>query len=112
VKSHQPNSRDQSKINDGRRELLKQVARLCGGAVAFGVASAEAACIDPDDLTGGQLSMRKDAGYQDTYPDDKKTCRQCEFYKSRSDDCGDCRAIGGPVSGGGHCNEWMERVKK
>ena len=96
-------------IDRRRRSLLADGMRVWVGATLGAAVAHAATCADPEELTGAQLSLRKTAEYRDSYPDEKQTCRHCQFFRSREGDCGNCRAIGGPVSGGGHCNSWSER---
>ena len=105
-----------------RREVLSSgagalVAATIGASlVPLGCSPSAPQCFDPDSLSSGELSLRKSQGYVDrskaANPDGStRTCAGCQFFQASSADagCGQCQILGGPVSGGGHCNAWAAR---
>ena len=95
----------------GRRSFLTIGVRV-SLAVAFAGARIAAAsnCTDPDDLSGADVALRKTVEYTDVSADDRKTCRGCAFYKSRTGGCGTCQILSGLVSAAGHCTSWSARA--
>jgi hypothetical protein len=64
------------------------------------------ACVDPDDLSEGEKSMRVSMIYMDTSPVAGESCEGCAFFEAGDADCGACELLGGEVSSGGRCDSW------
>jgi len=80
-------------------------AAICAGA------SARAACVDPDELSGSAHSVRESLEYTDVAADPKQVCKDCAYFKSAkaSDSCAPCEVLATPVSAAGHCVSWTKR---
>ena len=94
-------------VNTRRRSLLATGFRFSLAAALIEADVVQAAsCVDPDELSGADLSIRKSAEYVDVFPDETKSCRRCEFFTAGENSCGRCRALSGPVNASGHCTSW------
>lgn len=96
-----------------RRQLLScalgvPVTALLG---ASGVMAAErAVCVDPEDLTPSEASLRRSLSYTDAAPQPDETCADCGFFSAADPSCGTCKLLnGGAVSARGHCTSWSAR---
>ena len=106
-----PTSEGANGADAGRRLLLAYGVRLSLALVLpYGKTEAAAGCTDPDDLSGADVALRKTVEYTDVSADDRKTCRGCAFYKSRTGGCGTCQILSGLVSAAGHCTSWSARA--
>jgi High potential iron-sulfur protein len=95
----------------GRRSLLTFGIRVSLAVVfAHGSTGLAADCTDPDDLSGADVILRKSVEYRDLSSDDKKTCRDCTFFKAGAEGCGTCQILSGRVSAAGHCTSWSARA--
>jgi uncharacterized paraquat-inducible protein A len=92
-----------------RRKFI--VYGLRASALMLAAASARAACVDPDELSGSVQSMRESLEYTDTAPEANQACRGCSFFKpaKAGDDCAPCEVLASPVSATGHCVSWTKR---
>ena len=70
--------------------------------------AANAACVDPDELSDTVASMRESLEYTDAAPNAKQSCSGCEYFKpaKAGDACGECNVLTSPVSAKGHCVSW------
>ena len=64
------------------------------------------ACVDPDEMSEGEKSMRVSLSYMDTSPVVGESCQGCAFFEAGDAGCGACELLGGQVSSGGRCNSW------
>lgn len=87
------------------------------GAFLFGLTGCEeqkvALCINPNELSLSNNSLRKANAYVDVSPQPEKQCAGCAFYRPQSAEsqCGACEIFGNsPVSVTGYCNSWAERT--
>ncbi|MBM0104875.1 high-potential iron-sulfur protein [Steroidobacter sp. S1-65] len=84
---------------------------LRASALILASASARAACVDPDEMSGSVQSMRESLEYTDSAPDASQACRDCAYFKpvKTGDSCAPCEVLTSPVSASGHCVSWTKR---
>jgi hypothetical protein len=74
---------------------------------------ASEACVDPDELSDGEQSMRESLAYTDTAADASKVCGGCDYFSASGPaGCGQCLILHGAVSAGGHCDSWTEKSQE
>ena len=64
------------------------------------------ACVDPDEMSEGEKSMRVSLSYVDKSPVAAESCQGCAFFEAGDAGCGACELLGGQVSSGGRCDSW------
>lgn len=94
-----------------RRSLLGLAVTASTLAVAVR-AAAQGACIDPDDLTEAELSLRASLKFQEKAPDPAKPCQRCAFFTAdeKVPACGECKLLNGPVGAGSWCSSWAGKT--
>jgi hypothetical protein len=101
-----------------RRVVLRNGLQISvGGAVSIALAGCGGAkdeqfsCVNPDDLSEGERSMRVSLNYKDKSPDAAQACKDCAFFTADTagGGCGACELLGGQVSDQGRCESWSER---
>jgi hypothetical protein len=104
---------------------MRLSARICsrrrmlfGGACLMLVAplarlQASEACVDPDELSDSEQSMRQSLAYTDSAADSSKACNGCSYFSAaQTTSCGQCLILHGAVSAGGHCDSWTAKSKE
>jgi hypothetical protein len=119
MKRHSIENRTAATISR-RTVLLRGIEIPLAGAVmlTLGACSggkeqqASAACVDPDQLDQGQVSMRESVHYTDKSPNPQQVCSACAFFRTAeaSGACAPCDILHTPVSASGHCESWSARV--
>ena len=72
-------------------------------------ASAAAQCVDLDDLSSGQKSLRTSLGFRMASEDPKRHCSGCSFFTADGAGCGKCGLLNGPVPADGRCDSWAAK---
>ena len=98
-----------------RRTVLARACQL-SAAVALplftnAVKGKEAACVDPEQLSAGEISLRESVKYTDSSSASEKSCVKCAFFQASTDapKCGRCQILNGSVSAAGHCTSWSPK---
>lgn len=88
-------------ISVGGASLL--ALNACGGSN-----DGQFSCVDPEEMSEGEKSMRVSLNYSDTSPNAEESCKGCAFFAAgeASGGCGACELLGGQVSADGRCNSW------
>ena len=93
-----------------RREMLGVGAKLALGAIAAGTAACAKApanaCVDPEQLTDSERSIRKSLGYVEQFSNKEQVCARCSFFTASAGSCGTCSILNGTVNATGHCSSW------
>lgn len=92
-----------------RRKLLVRGMQL--PFVLVLARAADAACMDPEELSDTVQAMRDSLEYTDAASDPKQACGGCSYFKAEKTgaSCGNCELLRGPVSAKGHCVSWTKR---
>lgn len=71
---------------------------------------ANAACVDPDELSDSVASMRESLEYTDAAANPQQRCSACEYFNpaKAADACGQCNVLTSAVSAQGHCVSWTK----
>jgi len=107
-----------NELKFSRRALLLGVLPTAATLTLHDVHSAQpstptttAACVDPDELMDGQISLGASLHYTDRSTDLDKTCSKCAYFQAReSPACGQCKILNRPVSASGHCTSWSGKA--
>jgi len=76
----------------------------------FAAAGKDTGCVDPEQLSDGEISLRESVKYTDASAT-AKSCAGCAFFQASSEapKCGHCQILNGPVSASGHCTSWSPK---
>lgn len=86
-----------------RRALLLLAASSACKRAAF-------SCLDTTGLGAGDMQARALVAYTDLATDPKKTCDHCQqWIAPKSEGCGACKVIKGPVHPSGSCKLFSMR---
>lgn len=104
-----------------RRSAMGLAAKASVGAALGGLLTAcggrntGPACVNLDDLSMGDASMRKANNYTEASAQPDKNCLNCAFFKldaasegSPAASCGNCEIFTGPANKNGYCDSWSE----
>lgn len=70
----------------------------------------ETRCVDSEDLSSGEIGLRRSLAYTDKAPQANKDCRACGFFTAESEgQCGNCQILNGPVAAEAWCESWSNR---
>jgi hypothetical protein len=104
------------RIAISRRTLLAGACQISGAtvlAVVSGCAEKKpaSACVNPDQLSDSERSLRASLQYTDQNPDPTKVCGGCAYFSRAADTaaCGNCQILNGPVYAQGHCTSWSAK---
>jgi hypothetical protein len=89
-------------ISVGGASLL--ALNACGGSK-----NEQFSCVDPEELSEGERSMRVSMLYTDASAIAEESCSGCAFFPLGKTGCGECELLGGPVSDKGRCDSWSAR---
>jgi hypothetical protein len=102
-----------------RRDAMGLAARVSAGAAFGGLLSAcgggqnaGPVCVDTDDLSVGEASMRKANNYVEVSSQPEKNCANCAFFKidgAAGASCGNCEIFNGPANQAGYCDSWSAK---
>lgn len=96
-----------------RRVLLGGSCVVLTGLSPLATSHASEECVDPDELSGSEQSMRHSLAYSDTAADAGKACNGCSYFSaSQRAGCGQCLILHSAVSAGGHCDSWTAKSKE
>ena len=103
------------KTTISRREMLGHTVRLALIGSAPALLSAckkpELHCEDVSGLRDDDLKLRTSLEYRDLSPHgEDKSCASCAFYKvGKTNECGQCTLVQGPIHPMGYCNSWAAK---
>ena len=95
-----------------RRTVVRLAARISVAGAVGGVISAcgqsgGTVCVDPDELSFGETSIRNANNYVEVSKEPDKNCANCAFFKAEAGAaCGDCEIFTGPANKDGYCDSW------
>jgi hypothetical protein len=99
-----------------RRAVLRRGIQISVGGVSLlalnacgGSKNEQFSCVDPDELSEGERSMRVSMVYTDVSPIATESCSGCAFFSAEESACGDCELLGGQVSDKGRCDSWSAK---
>ena len=102
-----------------RRSAMGLAARASMGAALGGLLTAcgggqnaGPVCVDTDDLSIGEASMRKANNYAEASSQAGKNCGNCAFFKlegAAGSSCGNCEIFNGPANSNGYCDSWSAK---
>lgn len=93
--------------------LLGSSCLVLAGSLPPAGTYASDACVDPDEISDGEQSMRQSLAYTDTAADSTKACKGCGYFSaSHTASCGQCLILQGTVAAGGHCDSWTTKNKE
>lgn len=97
-----------------RRSLLRMAVQLPLGATLFALSvrarGADSACVDPDELSSGESSLRSSLHYVEKSADAQKTCQVCAYFHADKPPCGQCAIFNGAANASGHCDSWSAKA--
>lgn len=69
-------------------------------------------CVDPDQLSAGESSLRASVKYTDSAPDPAQACGGCAYFRASAEtaQCGECEILNGVVDVKGHCQSWSAKT--
>ena len=94
-----------------RRTFLRRTAAGVGatGAVVLLNACSGPECGGADNLSRGELSVRKSVNYTEKSDSADTSCSNCAMFGSvEGQHCGNCEFLTGPVNSLGLCDNWSE----
>jgi hypothetical protein len=95
-----------------RRALFGGSCLVLASVLPLSRLQASEACVDPDELSDGEQSMRQSLAYTDAAADSNKVCNGCSYFSaSERAGCGQCLIMQGTVSAAGHCDSWTAKSK-
>lgn len=99
-----------------RRRLLAAGAQLAvlGPPLVWSLAcGGGATCVDADQLSTGEASLRASLHFTERSPHGReKDCASCEFFRPAGGEgagCGTCSIFQGPANPRGYCDSWSPR---
>ena len=99
-----------------RRAVLRRGIQISVGGVSLlalngcgGSKNEQFSCVDPDELSEGERSMRVSMEYTDVSANAAESCSECAFFSAAESACGECELLGGQVSETGHCDSWSAK---
>ena len=101
-----------SKQRYSRRQVVQLATQVSMASAVAGLVSAcgqsgGTACVDPDELSFGEQSIRNANNYVEASNQADKNCANCAFFKAEAGaTCGDCEIFEGPAHKDGYCDSW------